>query len=336
MIFNTILKPIEWIGRQGTRAIAALVVIGIALPSIGAAIKPFVTEAVFVLLCITFLRIDFSAVKTYLRRPAVVIAATVWTSVAIPFLFGLGCRALGLSEGAPELFLGLMLQAVASPMMAAPALAALMGLDATLVLVTLITSTALIPFTAPLFAHLLVGPILSVSPAMLAIKLFAIIAGAALIGFSLRRLFGMKTIEQRRDLIDGINVIVLFVFVAAIMESVGPRILTAPRISVAFASIAFIVFFVILFLTIFLFRSFGWKSAFALGFMVSQRNMGLMLAATGGVLPELTWFYFALSQFPIYLSPYLLHPLTQRILTAETANERKPINKQDSKKTILF
>ena len=43
-----------------------------------------------------------------------------------------------------------MLQAVASPMMAAPALAAVMGLDSTLVLVTLVTSTALIPFTAPL------------------------------------------------------------------------------------------------------------------------------------------------------------------------------------------
>jgi len=250
--------------------------------------------------------------------------------VAIPFLFGLGCRALGLSEGSPELFLGLMLQSVASPMMAAPALAALMGLDATLVLVTLIISTALIPFTAPPFAYLFVGPILSVSPAMLATKLFAIIVGAALVGFSLRRLFGMKKIEQQRDLIDGINVIVLFVFVAAIMESVGLRILTAPMASVAFASIAFIVFFVILFLTIFLFRSFGWKSAFALGFMVSQRNMGLMLAATGGVLPELTWFYFALSQFPIYLSPYLLQPLTQRILSAETKNHQQTRLEKDN------
>jgi BASS family bile acid:Na+ symporter len=66
-----------------------------------------------------------------------------------------------------------------------------------------------------------------------------------------------------------------------------------------------------------LFRSFGWKKALALGFMVSQSNMGLMLAATGGVLPELSWFYFALSQFPIYLSPQLLQPLTRRILAKE-------------------
>jgi hypothetical protein len=47
--------------------------------------------------------------------------------------------------------------------------------------------------------------------------------------------------------------------------------------------------------------------------MVSQRNMGLMVAATGGVLPGLTWLYFALSQFPIYLSPQLLKPIVGRL-----------------------
>jgi BASS family bile acid:Na+ symporter len=47
--------------------------------------------------------------------------------------------------------------------------------------------------------------------------------------------------------------------------------------------------------------------------MTSQRNMGLMLAATGGALPDLTWLYFALSQFPIYLSPQMLKPLVRRL-----------------------
>jgi|ERR1017187_1626346 hypothetical protein len=72
--------------------------------------------------------------------PAIVLAATAWTSFAVPVLFGVSCLASGLDKQAPDLFLALMLQAVASPMMAAPALAALMGLDATLVLVALITS----------------------------------------------------------------------------------------------------------------------------------------------------------------------------------------------------
>jgi hypothetical protein len=41
--------------------------------------------------------------------------------------------------------------------------------------------------------------------------------------------------------------------------------------------------------------------------------MGLMVAATGGALPGLTWLYFALSQFPIYLSPQLLKPIVGRL-----------------------
>jgi hypothetical protein len=267
-----------------------------------------------VLLCIAFLRVDIAAVKTYLHRPAVVLAATAWTSAAIPLLFGLGCRTFGLPQKAPELFLGLMLQAVASPMMAAPALAALMGLDATLVLVTLVISTALVPITAPLFALVFVGSILSISPLMLAAKLFAILAGAALVGFGLRRVFGLAAIERHKDRIDGSNVIVLSVFVAAIMESVGVRVLTAPMTTMALAGLAFVVFFAVLFLTVLMFLPAGRERALALGFMASQRNMGLMLAATGGALPDLTWLYFALSQFPIYLSPQLLQALTRRIL----------------------
>jgi BASS family bile acid:Na+ symporter len=38
-----------------------------------------------------------------------------------------------------------------------------------------------------------------------------------------------------------------------------------------------------------------------------------MLAATGGALPAFTWLYFALAQFPAYLTPLLLSPLARRI-----------------------
>ena len=324
-VSSAFLSLLSWLGRQGTRAVAALVIIGIALPSIGAILKPYVTEAVFVLLCIAFLRVDITAVKAYLHRPAVVLAATTWTSAAIPLLFGLGCRTFGLPQKAPELFLGLMLQAVASPMMAAPALAALMGFDATLVLVTLVTSTALVPITAPLFALIFVGSTLSISPLMLAVKLFAILAGAALVGFGLRRFFGLAAIEHHKDQIDGFNVIVLFVFVAAVMESVGIRVLIAPMYTMALAALSFAVFFAVLFLTVLIFLSAGRDRSLALGFMASQRNMGLMLAATGGALPDPTWLYFALSQFPIYLSPHLLEPLARRILArAPIATEPSP------------
>jgi BASS family bile acid:Na+ symporter len=182
------------------------------------------------------------------------------------------------------------------------------------VLVTLITATALVPLTAPLFAAIFIGPALSISPPMLAAKLFAILAGAAFIGFAGRRFVSLAAIERKRDIINGFNIIILYVFVAAVMESVGPRIITDTMTSLTFTAIAFAVFFAVLFLTFLVFLPIGRARALAIGFVVSQRNLGLMLAATGGALPEFTWLYLALSQFPLYLAPELLQPLARRIL----------------------
>jgi len=80
------------------------------------------------------------------------------------------------------------------------------------------------------------------------------------------------------------------------------------------AALAFVVSFVVLGLTTLIFAWAGRERAFVLGLMASQRNMGLMLAATGGALPDLAWLYFALCQFPIYLSPHLLTPLARRLV----------------------
>lgn len=305
---------LSWLGRRGTRAVAALIVIGIALPSIGAVLKPFVTEAVFVLLCIAFLRVDAAAFRNYVARPALVLAATIWTSLVIPTLFVTSYLAFGLKEQSPDLFLALVLQAIASPLMAAPAFAALMGLDATLVLCTMVTSTALLPFTAPWFAHAFIGPALALSPLAFGIKLFAILAGSALVGFTVRRIAGVAAIERQKERIDGFNILVLFVFIAAIMEGVASRLLATPMITLGLAALAFMVFFAMFCLTTLLFASAGRGRAVTLGFMASQRNVGLMLAATGGALPDLTWLYFAFSYFPLYLSPLLLQPLVRRIV----------------------
>jgi BASS family bile acid:Na+ symporter len=172
---------------------------------------------------------------------------------------------------------------------------------------------------APLFAHVFIGPALTISPLTLGVKLFAILAGSALVGLAMHRIVGLTAIEQQKERINGFNVLVLFVFVAAVMESVAARFLAAPMITIGFAALAFAVFFAVFCLTALLFMFAGWERALALGFMASQRNMGLMLAATGGALPDLTWLYFALSQFPIYLSPRLLQPIARRMLAQAQA-----------------
>lgn len=312
---------LAWIGRQRTRALAAVVLIGVAVPPLGVLLRPYVTEAVIGLLCIAFLRIDLDAFRSYVRRPGVVIAATVWTSCVMPLLFAVGCWVFDVPGDSPALFLGLMLQAVASPMMSAPAFAALMGLDATLVLTTLVASSAITPLTAPFFGALLGMP-LTISPLSHGLTLFAILAGSAAVGLALRHLMGAVTIERRRDEIDGVNILILLVFAAAVMGDVAPQFLANPFRLIGLTLLAFAVFFVILALTYAVFRiaSPGKTSprrALALGMLTAQRNMGLMLASTGGLLPDLTWIYFAVSQFPLYLTPQMLQPVARFLAKRE-------------------
>lgn len=320
------LRGLTWLGGQGTRAVATIAFIAVAVPPLGALFRPYVTEAIFLLLCISFMRVDLAALYGHLRRPGLVAAATAWTTIGVPLIVGLSAHVTGLTDSSPGLALALMLQGMASPMMASPALAALMGLDATLVLVTLVTSTALVPFTASLFASLFLGGMLSISPLALGFKLLGILAASLLAATIIRRLFGTEAIQRHKRPIDGVNIVILLVFASAVMGDVATDFLADPVFTIAVALLAFAVYFTLLAVTTLIFRRIGTERAFAIGLMVSQRNLGLMLAATAGALPATTWLYFALTQFPIHLSPYMLMPIARRLGTRADTSSRAAAN----------
>lgn len=312
-IFALPLRGLTWLGSQGTRAVAAVVFIATAVPPLGALLRPHVTQAILVLLCISFMRVDLAALYGHLRRPALVATATAWTTIGVPLIVGLITHATGLTDRAPGLALALMLQSTASPMMASPALAALMGLDATLILVTLVTATAIVPFTASLFASLFLGGMLNISPLTLGLKLLGILAASLLAASVIRWVFGTNAIQRHKRPIDGFNIIILLIFASAIMGDVAHDFVADPIFTIGIAALAFAIYFSLLAVTTLLFRRIGYERALALGLMVSQRNLGLMLAATAGALPATTWLYFAMTQFPIHLSPYLLTPIARRL-----------------------
>src|SRR3954471_10648524 len=130
---------------------------------------------------------------------------------------------------------------------------------------------------------------------------------------TIRKLFGITAIRRHRDAIHGVNIVILMVFVSAVMGSVAGSFWADPLQVIGVALLSFAIFFALLASTMVVFRRLGYQRALALGLLVSQRNMGLMVAATDGALPGLTWLYFAMSQFPLYLSPQLLKPVVGRL-----------------------
>ena len=104
------------------------------------------------------------------------------------------------------------------------------------------------------------------------------------------------------------------------MGDVAHDFVADPLFTIGIGLLAFAVYFTLLIVTTLVFRRVGTERAFAIGLMVSQRNLGLMLAATAGALPPTTWLYFAMTQFPIHLAPYLLTPIARRLTARADAS----------------
>ena len=308
-----IFEALAWLGRQGTRAIALSLLVGLALPPLAALFKPLVAPTIFYLLVLAFLRVDPAALKSEFSRPGLVLLATLWIMIATPLALGAVYMVLGRGELWNALSVALVLQAAAPPIMSAPAFVAILGLDAALALATLIATVSITPLTAPFFAAWFVGSALPLDPGALALRLFFFLAGAFLVAFVIRRFLGSDRVLAARERIDGLSVIGLFVFAVALMESVAVRMFSEPSLVLALLALSFTLTFGLMAFTTIVFRRAGLERALALGWESGNRNMGLMLAAAGGV-SDLVWLYFALAQFPIYLGPQLLSPLVHRIL----------------------
>jgi BASS family bile acid:Na+ symporter len=308
---------LTWLGRHGAKAVAISILLGIALPPLGALIRPFFAETVFLLLCLAFLRVDPSALHAQFARPRLLIAAAVWTMLIVPVLAGFGLIALDLRESSPELLLALVFNVVAPPIFSSPALAALMGLNAATTLALLIACTAATPFLAPALVAAFDGPAVTFSPLALGLRLILMLAGAACVAVAIRALFGKPWVERQTARIDGLNVIVLFAFAVALMGDVLTNTIVKPMLVLGLLALTTAITFGLSALSALLFLRAGIHTALPIAHAAGSRNTGLMLAAAAGLVPELVWLYVALIQIPIYVLPLIAKPLLSRLTISD-------------------
>jgi len=76
-ILNGLRAALAWLGRQGTRALAASIFLGLAVPPLAAYVKPHLGEAVFVLLLFSYLRTDPAAFRRNFKTPGLAIVASL-------------------------------------------------------------------------------------------------------------------------------------------------------------------------------------------------------------------------------------------------------------------
>lgn len=311
-ILNGLTFALAWLGRQGTRALAASIFLGLTLPSLAAYVKPHLAEAVFVLLLFSYLRTDPLAFRRYLASPGLVVVASLWVMVAMPALFGLAYALSGLRTAMPALYTIMILHIAIAPITSLPAFAALMGLDVALALTTLIACSALSPISTVAFSYLFLGSSLF-SPIDLGLKLFFFFAASGAVAYAVRRFAGQAWIERQKEPIDGLNVIALFLFAIAAMDGVPRHVMAQPLFALALLALIAALTALMVGLSVLVFMRAGAGRGLAIGLLGAFRNLGVVMAALGATLPDIAWFYFALAQFPIFLLPALLKPLALRL-----------------------
>ena len=300
------------LGRHGTLIAACSIFVGLAFPALAAACKPYLGEVIVVMIVLSFLRVDPDELRSHWTSPRLILATNVWVLLVLPVVLGLLFVGAGVNAAMPGLYFMLVLQMSAPGLMSSPAIAAMLGLDAALTLASLIVGTAAVPLTASLFTHVFLGSVV-ISPVAFGLRLFLIIAGSAAAAAIVRRLAGHAFIEAQRGRIDGLNVIAFAMFAIAAMDGVPAHFRADPALVVKLTGLAFLLALGQIAVTALIFRRAGAGRAFAIGMIAGNRNIGLMLAATGFAIPDVAWLYFALAQLPIYLLPHLLRPLARRL-----------------------
>jgi bile acid:Na+ symporter, BASS family len=311
-VLDSLTKSFAWIGRYGAQGFALSIFVGLALPQFAAAARPLLAFTIFIFVMLTFARAEETKVRALLASPRPLILASLWLILAPAAVITAILTGIGRGNLDPGLVLGLAVMGAAPPIMSAPAIAMMLGLEPTLLLAAVLATTALAPVVSPVLIDIIAGAAVPLDINVLIQRLLLLIGGAIIGAVVLRKALGMERIRQHKESFDGIGVIMYFLFAIAAMDGVMDAALADPRkvaqfLGFAFgmAALGFAAAWVVL-------KPFSGADRFVLGYVTCQRNMGLLIAALGAAAPKTTFLFFALAQFPIYLMPMIVKRLARQ------------------------
>ncbi|WP_235035577.1 hypothetical protein [Roseomonas sp. 18066] len=309
-ILSLPIRLLEGAARQGGTLLAVSIFAGLLLPPLASALRDVVTPTVALLMTLILLRVDFAQVLGYLRRPLMILALLAWLLLACPLLAYAVARAVGLDG---PLGAALVIMATGCAATSSPAFARLVGLDGEIALVASLLSTLLVPFTAPPLALGLLGIDLSLSVSALVGRLALMVGLPLLVSLVIRRLAGPARLQRWGRAVDGAVVLLVVLYGFGVMDGVLARLLAEPGFVLGGIFLAFAGSAGLNVVTALALAPAGRGLALSAGLLSGNRNMALYLAVLPASTDARILLFFALCQFPLFLSPFLLKPIYRRI-----------------------
>jgi len=297
---------LEWSARRGAALLAGSIFVGLFIPPLAEAFRFIITPCVAFLMTLVLLRVDFAQVAAFLRRPGRVLALVAWLLFACPVLGWAVARATGLDG---PLGAALVIMATGCAATSSPAFARMVGLDGEVAFVVAIITTLLVPFTAPPLALGLMGIDLSISIEGLMLRLALVVGLPLLLSLLIRRVAGQARLQRWGGATDGAVVLMVCAYGFGVMDGMLAKLLAEPAWVLGGIALAFAGSLGLNLATALAFLPAGQRLALTAGLLSGNRNMALYLAVMPASTEPQILLFFALCQFPLFLSPFLLGPV---------------------------
>ena len=297
--------------RHGSLLLAVGIFGGVLVPPLAHVTKWFITPDVVLLMTLVLLRVDIPAVFSHLNRPVRLAAIVGFQMLICPFIAAGAAAVVPLDAGTAA---GIAIFATGTAATSGAAFARLVGLDPELTLLATLAGLFIVPLTGPPLAFFLTGADLHVTVGGFMLRL-GMVVGLPLLGSALlRNLAGPARLEPLGPALDGAVVWLVVFYGFAVMDGMQAKLLADPFWVMQASVAAFVADFGLNIVTTLAFFWLGLRAAASVGLMSGNRNMALYLAVLpAGADPKIALF-FALVQFPLFLSPVVLGPIYRFIL----------------------
>ena len=299
---------------RGNVLILTGLILGLLWPQAASFFRPILEPSIALLLLSSLVRMQWSALGAYIRRPTLPLLLSAGLVVISPALVWMLATLAGLPLWLKEV---LFLASCSGPIVATPVFAQMLRLDAPLTVAAVVATTLAMPLSLPLLAEHLAGMALEIPPDAFLMRVAIFIVLPFLAAGLIKRLVPPDRLREAAPDIGGLTVILLIFFGLAVMDGAQARLLESPWEVLGLTAAAFGLNIALQIVAFVLFLPAGREIALTAALSAGNRNLGLVLGLLGAaaVGPDFLLFV-AVGQLPIFLTPLLCPPVYDRIRRA--------------------
>jgi len=282
--------------------LALSIVVGIAVPPVSGLLGPWLYTFVFFLMLFSALATDLRSALPDRHACGRLAKVLGWQMILLPTLLGAWHR---FAPGAGQWSELMFLTACGGTIFGAPAFARVMRLDTILTLRGVLAGTLLMPLVLPVLAQTFTARTGEFDFGGYALRfvVFIVVPLAVAAVYQSRR--PARSLPAT-DLFNRLTIFFLVLFGIAVMDGIGERFIEQPWPMLGLLGFALAVHALFLGLSFLIFLRWGRREALTAGLLSGYRNMALLLAVGGSLLPPDFVVYVALWQIPMFVTPLLV------------------------------